>query len=85
MQNPMPQSHATELLPVLWEVNQEGAGALECHVCLGVHDEQIHGATLSVRRWFHAQVIRPFRESLPADPEFLATLDGRVESSRPCG
>ena len=74
----------TPLLPVLWGLTQEGADALECHVCLGVHDEQIHSATLSVRRWFHNEVKRAFGAQPASDPEFLAMIDGIYESARLC-
>jgi hypothetical protein len=28
----------------------------DCHVCFGEHDEEIHAATISVRRWFGREV-----------------------------
>ena len=31
-----------------------------CRVCLLEHDDEIHAATLSIRDWFHAQVVRNF-------------------------
>jgi len=37
-----------------------GARAVECHICLGPHDEEIHEATLSVRRWFREEVTQSF-------------------------
>jgi hypothetical protein len=37
----------------------------ECTVCLVPHDEEIHAATLNVRRWFHQQVTQGFYD----DPE----------------
>ena len=33
----------------------------ECSVCLGEHDDEIHSATLSVRRWFRDEVTKSFR------------------------
>jgi hypothetical protein len=32
--------------------------AADCDVCGVAHDEEIHEATLSVHRWFQAQVTR---------------------------
>jgi hypothetical protein len=32
----------------------------ECRICLGDHDDEIHDATLSVRRWFRDEVTRGF-------------------------
>ena len=32
----------------------------ECRICLGPHDEEIHEATLSVRRWFREEVTKGF-------------------------
>jgi len=32
----------------------------ECRICLGPHDDEIHEATLSVRRWFREEVTKGF-------------------------
>jgi hypothetical protein len=32
----------------------------ECPVCLGQHEEEIHSATVRVRRWFRSEVTRGF-------------------------
>jgi len=32
----------------------------ECRICLGPHDDEIHEATLSVRRWFRDEVTKGF-------------------------
>lgn len=32
----------------------------DCHICLGPHDDEIHAATLSVRRWFRDEVTKGF-------------------------
>jgi hypothetical protein len=32
----------------------------ECRICLGAHDDEIHAATLSVRRWFRNEVTKGF-------------------------
>jgi hypothetical protein len=32
----------------------------DCPTCLGRHDEAIHAATLSVRRWFREEVTKGF-------------------------
>lgn len=34
--------------------------ARECSICLGRHDEAIHAATVSVRRWFREEVTKGF-------------------------
>jgi hypothetical protein len=39
-----------------------GARGVECHICLGPHDEEIHEATLSVRRWFREEVTQGFHK-----------------------
>ena len=36
------------------------ARTAECRICLGIHDDEIHAATLSVRRWFRAEVTKGF-------------------------
>ena len=44
-----------------------------CRVCLLEHDEEIHAATLSLRHWFHEQVMLAIYyqdlEALAAEPE----------------
>ena len=30
----------------------------ECPVCLGAHEEEIHGATIRIHRWFRTEVTR---------------------------
>lgn len=32
----------------------------ECPVCLGQHEDEIHSATLRVRRWFRGEVTKGF-------------------------
>jgi hypothetical protein len=36
------------------------ARTAECRTCLGPHDDEIHAATLSVRRWFRNEVTKGF-------------------------
>jgi len=36
------------------------ARTAECRICLGTHDDEIHAATLSVRRWFRDEVTKGF-------------------------
>ena len=31
-----------------------------CKICFAEHDDEIHGATLRVRAWFHRQVMQGF-------------------------
>ncbi|MBZ5623549.1 MAG: hypothetical protein LAQ69_33225 [Acidobacteriia bacterium] len=51
----------------------------DCTVCLVEHDDEIHAATLSVRSWFHQQVVQGFYDE-PSDeapilePDPLATV-----------
>ncbi|MGD0497806.1 MAG: hypothetical protein ABSC23_05150 [Bryobacteraceae bacterium] len=68
--------------PSLRRVKDRRAGAAECPVCLGPHDDEIHAATLSVRRWFRGQVMRGFAARALDQPEFLAMIDGLAEASR---
>ena len=42
----------------------------ECTVCYAAHDEEIHQATLSIRRWFHHQVTHDFEDETLYLPEF---------------
>lgn len=42
------------------------AGA-ECKVCLAPHDDEIHDATLRVKKWFRYQVTRSFQEHSELD------------------
>ncbi len=37
------------------------ARTADCRVCLGQHDDEIHEATLSVRRWFRDEVTKSFQ------------------------
>ena len=30
----------------------------DCKVCMVPHDDELHEATLNVRRWFHDEVVR---------------------------
>ena len=49
--------------------------AQECKVCLTQHDEEIHGATNRVHRWFRAQVTKylqdPSEDGMPMEVEIL--------------
>ncbi len=36
----------------------------ECKVCYATHDEEIHEATLRVRRWFCTQVTHHFEDEM---------------------
>ncbi len=36
----------------------------ECAVCLGQHEEEIHGATMRVRRWFREEVTKSFEANV---------------------
>ena len=37
----------------------------DCKICLVPHDEDIHSATLAVKRWFAGQVTKHFEDSSP--------------------
>ena len=47
----------------------------DCSVCLGQHDEEIHAATLRVRKWFRTQ-IQPVKIAKAAKRK---VVDPRVE------
>ena len=51
--------------------------AAECKVCFAPHNDEIHEATLRVRRWFRYQVTRSFFDNsesgAPAQVEPLLT------------
>ena len=38
--------------------------AKECPVCMAIHNEEIHEATLRVHEWFHGQVTQGFWEEI---------------------
>ncbi len=40
-----------------------------CRICLGVHDEEIHAATLSVHAWFREQVTLGLWDDNKEEPE----------------
>jgi hypothetical protein len=37
---------------------------MECRICLGEHDEDIHAATVSVHAWWRAHVTKYFAEEM---------------------
>jgi hypothetical protein len=39
----------------------------DCKICLIGHDDEIHAATLSIRNWFHQQVVQGFYEDEAVD------------------
>jgi hypothetical protein len=39
----------------------------DCRVCLGVHDEQIHLATLRVHKWWRQSLLSLFSETKCSD------------------
>ena len=45
-------------------------GLSECPICFGTHNDEIHDASVSIRNWFRADVLR--RMEQPAD---LVVLD----------
>jgi len=51
----------TYVEPYLGDLAPLDECAVECSVCLGEHDEEIHAATLSVRSWFREEVTKSFR------------------------
>jgi len=44
--------------------------ALECPVCFGLHNEEIHAASLSIRSWLRAEIQRR-----TVEPPTAITLD----------
>jgi hypothetical protein len=54
------------------------AGA-ECKVCLAAHDDEIHDATLRVKKWFRYQVNRSFVNESESDaPALVEPLAAKV-------
>ena len=39
----------------------------DCRVCLGIHDEQIHLATVRIHKWWRQSLLRSFGEPELAD------------------
>jgi hypothetical protein len=73
VENPKYQEVATVL-----KDSKPKAGA-ECKVCLAPHDDEIHEATLRVRKWFRYQVNRSFlNESESAAPALVEPLPTKV-------
>jgi hypothetical protein len=50
---------------MLQETTKTKLKAKDCKVCMMEHDEEIHDATLSVRRWFAFQVTKHFEQFPP--------------------
>ena len=48
-------------------MSQDSSKAPDCKVCLVAHDEEIHTATLNVKRWFGGQVTKHFED----DEEYI--------------
>jgi len=44
----------------------------DCKICLVPHDEDIHSATLAVKRWFAWQVTKHFEDSVPEEQVVVA-------------
>ena len=43
---------------------------MNCKICFGEHQDDIHGATLRVRQWFRDEVLKGFEvEEVPLDEE----------------
>jgi hypothetical protein len=58
MNHPSPDP-ATKNAPHAYEAAVRSR-VVECRICLGTHDEEIHAATLSVRAWFREEVTKGF-------------------------
>jgi len=50
----------------------------DCKVCLVQHDEDLHQATLSVRQWFHSEVVRRLEDYSDAEVTEIRTEPARV-------
>jgi hypothetical protein len=49
-----------------------------CKVCLLVHDEEMHQATLAVRKWHRWQVVKGFEETNDDVVEVPELIEPRV-------
>ncbi len=80
--SPMPifTESATPALPAPLQSGPANSGPVECRVCMGAHDAQIHAATKSIHLWFRGEVLKPFIYQMLDDPEFRAMIDGLAES-----
>lgn len=50
-------------------VTKSGLSTAACRVCMVPHDDEIHQATLSLRKWFHQEVTKYFFEDIPVEEE----------------
>jgi hypothetical protein len=46
----------------------------ECPVCYATHDEEIHQATLRIRRWFSERVTVNFSDQAGSEPELQSEM-----------
>ena len=46
--------------------------AQECPVCLGMHDEEIHDATVTIHQWLRSEIARRAGWEVP-EPETLVS------------
>ena len=58
-------------------MSQHSSKVPDCKVCLVPHDEEIHLATLSVRRWFCDQVTKNFAD----EAEYIVYQEGQPAES----
>lgn len=56
-------------------MTQNASKVPDCKVCLVPHDDDIHEATLAVKRWFAWQVTKHFNDYEP-EPEAQAEMAG---------
>lgn len=49
----------------------QASQSLECPVCLALHDEEIHAATINVHRWFRYQVTKRLDDPIIEDLEAM--------------
>lgn len=49
-----------KLVVVLTRRSRPSGSQKECPVCLGLHDNEIHSATVNVLEWFRSDVTRSF-------------------------
>ncbi len=54
-----------------------GQGVPECAVCFGLHDEEIHDATVSIRGWLRSEIER---RTLPPQFTYGATVEAVAAS-----
>jgi len=62
-------------------VTKSELSTANCRVCMVPHDDEIHQATLNIRKWFHYEVTKYFFDEVPVEDEEAGVEWFLVDSS----